>query len=166
MFAYCITINFSQKKIRNVIKRMKEPVAKEPVYWNDFTLWDTATRYSRDGQNSYFIIFSVPVRKIISVQEIYSDSFFGKCKVVNYFSKCYCCIIKTTKLFFYVNLFNLKSPLLLKDNVHQWQYSRDSGIQILPQIIGDLCSREFYSFDRNFNVQIRKLSTNFIQRVY
>ena len=25
----------------------KEPVAKEPVYWNDFTLWDTA-RNSRN----------------------------------------------------------------------------------------------------------------------
>ena len=36
----------------------KESVAKEPVYWNDFTLWDTATRYSRCGQKSYSIIFS------------------------------------------------------------------------------------------------------------
>ena len=36
----------------------KEPVAKEPVYWIDFTLWDTATRYSQCGQKSYSIIFS------------------------------------------------------------------------------------------------------------
>ena len=28
----------------------KEPVAKEPVYWNDFTLWYTATWYSPCGQ--------------------------------------------------------------------------------------------------------------------
>ena len=55
---------------------MKEPVAKEPVYWNDFTLWDTATRYSRCGQKSYSIILFVPVCKIISVHEIYSDSLF------------------------------------------------------------------------------------------
>ena len=36
---------------------MEEPVAKEPDYWNDFTLWDTSTRYSRCGQKSYSIIF-------------------------------------------------------------------------------------------------------------
>ena len=36
----------------------KKPVSKEPVYWNDFTLWDSATRYSRCGQKSYSIIFS------------------------------------------------------------------------------------------------------------
>ena len=28
-------------------------IAMTPVYWNDFTLWDTATRYSRCGQKSY-----------------------------------------------------------------------------------------------------------------
>ena len=27
-----------------------EPVGYEPVYWNDFTLWDTATNYSWCGQ--------------------------------------------------------------------------------------------------------------------
>ena len=53
----------------------KEYVAKEPVYWNDFTLLDTATRYSRWGKKSYSIIFS---RKIISVQEIYSNILFAK----------------------------------------------------------------------------------------
>ena len=30
----------------------------EPVYWNDFTLWDTATRYSWCGQKSYSMIVS------------------------------------------------------------------------------------------------------------
>ena len=35
----------------------KEHVVKEPVYWNDLTLWDTATRYSRCGQKSYSIFF-------------------------------------------------------------------------------------------------------------
>ena len=55
----------------------KEPVAKEPVYWNDFALWDTTTRYSQSGQKSYASFFFVQVRKIISVQEIYSDSLFG-----------------------------------------------------------------------------------------
>ena len=55
----------------------KEPVAKEPVYWNDFALWDTATRYSRCGQNNHILWFSlVPVRIIISVQEIHSDTLF------------------------------------------------------------------------------------------
>ena len=55
---------------------MKEPVAKEPVYLNDFTLWDITTRYSRCGQKSYYVIFVAPVHKIISVQEIYSGSLF------------------------------------------------------------------------------------------
>ena len=36
---------------------VKEPVAKESVYWNDFILWDTATRYSRCWQKSYSIFF-------------------------------------------------------------------------------------------------------------
>ena len=38
----------------------KEPVAKEPVYWNDFSLLYTTTRYSRCGQKScsyYFFLF-------------------------------------------------------------------------------------------------------------
>ena len=35
------------------------------------------TRYSWCGQELYFIFFLVPVRKITSVQEIYSDSLFG-----------------------------------------------------------------------------------------
>ena len=35
----------------------KEPLAKEPAYWNDFTLWDTATIYSQCGQKSYSIIY-------------------------------------------------------------------------------------------------------------
>ena len=47
---------------------MKEPVAKEPVYWNDFTLWDTATRYSRCGQILYYIIFSRFSRSVIAFQ--------------------------------------------------------------------------------------------------
>ena len=55
---------------------IKEPVAKAPVYWNDFTLRGTATRYSRCGHDLYSIFFLAPVRKIISVQEIYSDSLF------------------------------------------------------------------------------------------
>ena len=59
-------------------KRKKEPVAKEPVYWNDFTLWDNATWYARCGQKSYSIIFFFPVGKIISLQEIYSDILFGR----------------------------------------------------------------------------------------
>ena len=48
-------INESIKDMRTF---NKEPVAKEPVYWNDFTLWDTTTRYSRCGQKSYSINFS------------------------------------------------------------------------------------------------------------
>ena len=54
----------------------KEHVVKEPVYWNDLTLCDTATRYSDVGRNHILYFFFVPVRKIISVQEIYSDSLF------------------------------------------------------------------------------------------
>ena len=66
-----------EKKNPFFVAFFKEPVTKEPVYWNGFTLSDTGTRYSRCGQKSYSIIFSlVPVRKIISVQEIYSDSLF------------------------------------------------------------------------------------------
>ena len=42
----------------NLPLNSKEPVSKEPVFWNDFNLWDTATRYSRCGQKSYSIIFS------------------------------------------------------------------------------------------------------------
>ena len=38
-------------------QQIKEPVAKEPFYWNDFTLWDTATRYSRCGQKLYSRFF-------------------------------------------------------------------------------------------------------------
>ena len=56
--------------------KIKEPVVKEPVYWNDFTLWDTAARYSRCEQKLYSIFFLVPVRKIISVHEIYSETLF------------------------------------------------------------------------------------------
>ena len=63
-------------KHKNIQFINKEPVAKESVYWNDFTVWDTATRYSRCGQKSYSLIFLVPVRKTISVQEIYSDGLF------------------------------------------------------------------------------------------
>ena len=32
------------EKRLNIFYYNNEPVAKEPVYWNDFTLWDTATR--------------------------------------------------------------------------------------------------------------------------
>ena len=46
------------QRLKNAINCFyKEPVAKEPVYWNDFTLWDTATRYSRCWQKLYSIFF-------------------------------------------------------------------------------------------------------------
>ena len=58
---------------------MNEPVAKEPVYWNDFTLWDTTQLNIPDvGRNHILEFVLVPVRKIISVKEI------KICTIINY----------------------------------------------------------------------------------
>ena len=55
----------------------KEPVAKEPVYWNDFTLWDAATRYSLCWQKlPFYTFFSFQSVKSFQHKEIYSDSLF------------------------------------------------------------------------------------------
>ena len=58
-----LTSEYYLANYRHALYENKEPVAKEPVYWNDFTLWDNATRYSRCGQKSYLYFFLDPVRK-------------------------------------------------------------------------------------------------------
>ena len=58
-------------------EKYKEPVAKEPVYWNDFPCEIPQLDIPDVGRNHILEFFLVTARKIFSVQDIYSDSLFG-----------------------------------------------------------------------------------------
>ena len=47
-----------------IIEKDKEPVAKEPVYWNDVNLWDTTTRYSLCERDLFGQIVLFPLENL------------------------------------------------------------------------------------------------------
>ena len=106
--------------------------------------------------NTYKLIYK-GIRMLISLNRIFSSS-IDVFSLINRFVKPSMKKQNFVKQNYLSGLYPpwpdlIQNPVL--NSWDQWQYSRDSEIQILANY-RRFVLQEFYSFDRNFNVQIRK----------